>query len=108
MTQIMTIVWNGMDADNCGAGAPGEDYRLVYNVTSDAVGAAAWDKIITTIRKVAAEFTTEDDETDSPCDLLYDGDRLSADAYIVERMAELMPDVTISLREPEGFTVEIE
>ena len=108
MTKIMTIVWNGMDADGCGSGAPGEDYRQVFNVTSDAETYKEWNDIITTIQKVAAEFTTEDDETESPCDLLYNGDRLCADEYIVKRMAELMPDVTISLREPEGFTVEIE
>ena len=104
MTKVMRIVWVGMDADDCGAGAPGEDYSLMYNVTYDGDD---WYIVEKMIRDIAKEFTTKDEDGEIPCEVLYGGDRLAADEYIKSRMAELMPDVNIDLGHPEGFTVEI-
>ena len=104
MIKVMRIVWVGMDASDCGAGAPGEDYQLLYNVTYDGDD---WYIVERMIRDIAREFTTEDENGETPYEVLCGGDRLEADDYIKQRMAELMPDVIIDLCEPEGFTVEI-
>lgn len=108
MKQIMRIKWNGMDAANCGVGAPGEDYQLLYNVTYNGCTVDEWWRMIDDLQKIAKEFTTENDDGETPCELLYDGDRLSADDYIIDRMSELWPDVEIDYMHPEGFTIEID
>ena len=72
-----------------------------------ASGAFPEGKRIPSIRDIAKEFTTKDEDGEIPCEVLYGGDRLAADEYIKSRMAELMPDVNIDLGHPEGFTVEI-
>ena len=108
MTQLMRIKWIDMDADGCGCGAPGEDYQLLYKVTFNKCTTLEWNRMVNDIERIAQEFTEEDNETEqSPCDILYGGDRLSADDYIVARMAELWPDVKIEFCSTDTFTVEI-
>lgn len=108
MKQIMRIKWNGMDADDCGAGAPGEDYQLLYNVTYNGCTIHEWNRMIGDIQKIAKEFQTKNEDGETPCDFIYDGDRLCADEYIIGRMSELWPDVEIDYMHPEGFTIEID
>ena len=108
MQQIMRIKWNGMDACCCGVGAPGEDYQLLYNVTYNGCTIHEWNRMIGDIQKIAKEFQTANDEGDAPCDLIYEGDRLCVDEYIIDRMSELWPDVEIDYKATGGFTIEID
>lgn len=108
MKQTMRIKWNGMDACCCGVGAPGEDYQLLYDVTYDGCTVKEWYRMIDDIQKIAKEFQTDNGDGKTPCQLLYDDDRLSADDYIIGRMSELWPDVKIDYKATGGFTIEIE
>jgi len=95
-TEVMRIVWRDMPSDDCGAGAGGEDYSLLYLITWPET--VLFENIITLVYRLKDQYFEEEGE---------DADSLGVDSYIIQKMKEIYPNVEIRVSD-DGFTVEID
>lgn len=86
------IKWNEMDNDNSGAGAPDEDYSLIYEV-SFSEWRTNWATVRQDIRRLARQYFEDDP----------DADRLAVDDYISRHLAD--NSIVMSLVDAETLVI---
>ena len=77
IVHYIRIKWNEMTSDNSGAGAPDEDYSLIYEV-SFGEWRTNWATVRQDIRRLAHQYFADDP----------DAGRLGVDDYIISHLAE--------------------
>ena len=86
------IKWNEMDNDNSGAGAPDEDYSLIYEV-SFSEWRTNWATVRQDISRLARQYFADDP----------DADRLAVDDYISRHLAK--DNIVMSLVDAETLVI---